>query len=419
MNKKTKGSWLIHHTNKLQNVTNQSDYENTFVAGKAGILLSAISGNSELEVNNERLNALARASNINTALELPGLVKILAEKGLVDRYSSGIQVLGLTTASTLDHTSDIFESLNPNNNEIVTIELAERASLAPILSKDISEELSDTYKIDSLSMDQILNEAEQIGFVDSENVSKDEILFFNGNLFRRDHTQKIKKILDSLNSQEQALLIETNELLKKCACISVDQAKAILGDKLFEKVIAVGIFDVSVVSNSSEEAGFMTLPSAFSKYSDSMVDDAFDLAKAFISSITYGITKSRHERGQIKMVEALLKALVRGESVGPVRAIAEDYKVLELKGVVRVSMGVKNNRYGPLLTLLKKEIGELALQAISQGDISEHSLTSLPTAIITNFSGPEVSREKIRRKQTMVNPTSTNDMLTILRTGGI
>ena len=65
-----------------------------------------------------------------------------------------------------------------------------------------------------------------------------------------------------------------------------------------------------------------------------MVDDAFDLAKAFVSSVTYGMTKSAYARGQIQMVDALLGALVRGESVGPVRAIAEDYKVLELKGVV-------------------------------------------------------------------------------------
>ena len=47
-----------------------------------------------------------------------------------------------------------------------------------------------------------------------------------------------------------------------------------------------------------------------------------------------------------------------------------------------------------MLKLLKKEVGQLALQAIRQGDVSEHSLQSLPSAAITKFSGPEDSREK-------------------------
>lgn len=161
----------------------------------------------------------------------------------------------------------------------------------------------------------------------------------------------------------------------------------------------------------------MTLPSAFSKFSNSMIDDAFDLAKAFISSITYGMTKSSYARGQIQMVDALLSALVRGEKVGPVQAIAEDYKVLEFKGVVQVSYGEKKGRSGPMLKLLKKEVGELALQAIRQGDVSEHSLTALPSAAVTKFNGPEYNRENIRKKQVLQNPATTNDMLSILRTG--
>lgn len=44
------------------------------------------------------------------------------------------------------------------------------------------------------------------------------------------------------------------------------------------------------------EVGFLTKPSSFSKYSSSDVDDAFDLAKAFVSSLTYGMTKSSHSK---------------------------------------------------------------------------------------------------------------------------
>ncbi|WP_027665688.1 hypothetical protein [Rhizobium leguminosarum] len=418
MDKKTQGSWLIHHTNKLQGVTNQAGYEKTFLAGKAGILLSAISANRGITVNNDRLMVLAQAANINTTFELPKLIDVLEQQKLVDKSAGGIAVLGVTTSTALERTSDIFESLSPRPQEAATISLAERASISPVLTKDVAEELGHSFSLIKSDLNQLFSDSETIGFVDTERLGTDETLLFNGNLFRRDTTQKIKAVLDSLKPAEQTALTELTETLRKRACVTTDYAVKILGEALFQKVTAVGLFDISVVSNSTEDVGFVTLPSAFSKYSSSMVDDAFDLAKAFVSSVTYGMTKSSWARGQIQMIDALLGALVRGESVGPVRAIAEDYKVLELKGVVEVKEGTKNGRTGPMLRLLKKEVGELALQAIRQGDVSEHSLSALPTAAVTTFDGPESNREKVRRVQTKVSPKATNDMLSILRKGG-
>lgn len=418
MDKKTKGSWLIHHTNKLQGVTNQSGYEKTYLAGKAGILLSAISANKDTTVSNDRLAVLATAANINATFELPKLIEVLQQQKLIDKSSGGVAVLGVTTASALQHTSDLFDSLTPGANEVASIALAERASVAPILANDVASDLADMYKLAAADLGQLISDAEQIGFVDTEKLGSNQTLLFNGNLFRRDTTQKIKAVLDSLSPGEQEKLNELTETLRKRACVTADHAKQFLGEALFQKVTAIGLFDISVVSNSTEDVGFLTLPSAFSKYSNSMVDDAFDLAKAFVSSVTYGMTKSYYERGQIQMVDALLGALVRGESVGPVRAIAEDYKVLELKGVVEVKQGSKKGRTGPMLRLIKTEVGELALQAIRQGDVSEHSLSALPTAAVTTFNGPEHNREKARRTQIMMSPKATNDMLSILRTGG-
>lgn len=418
MDKKTKGSWLIHHTNKLQGVTNQSGYENTYLAGKAGILLSAISANNETTVNNDRLTVLAKAANINETFELPKLIDVLQQQKLIDKSQGGVAVLGVTTTTALQHTADLFESLAPKANELASIALAEYASVAPILANDVASDLADTYKLARADLEQLFLDAEQIGFIDTEKLGSGQTLLFNGNLFRRDTTKKIKDVLDSLNVDERDKLKELTEILRKQACISTDHAEQLLGEALFQKVTAIGLFDISVVSNSSENVGFLTLPSAFSKYSNSMVDDAFDLAKAFVSSITYGMTKSYHERGQIQMVDALLTTLVNGESVGPVKAIAEDYKVLELKGVVEVKQGAKKGRTGPMLRLLKREVAELALQAIRQGDVSEHSLNVLPTAAVTTFDGPENNRHKVRRRQIKMSPKATNDMLSILRTGG-
>lgn len=192
MDKKTKGSWLIHHTNKLQGVTNQSGYEKTYLAGKAGILLSAISANQDTTVNNDRLTVLAKAANINTTFELPKLVEVLQQQQLIDTSAGGIAVLGVTTSTALLHTSDLFDSLNHGANEIASIDLAEHASIAPILENDIASDLADMYKLASSDLSQLFSDAEQIGFVDTEKLDSKNTLLFNGNLFRRDATQKSK-----------------------------------------------------------------------------------------------------------------------------------------------------------------------------------------------------------------------------------
>ncbi|WP_169169611.1 hypothetical protein [Acidovorax sp. SRB_24] len=417
MDEKTTGSWLIHHTQRLQRVDSQRGYERTFKAGKAGILLSAISADKQSVLSSERVEALASAANINTLFELPELLRTLKERDVIDQSSNGISVLGITTQSTLLHTAKIFDALDPSPRELASVQLAEAASNAPINMREALD-IGDQLQLPAALARQVIEEAADIGFVDSEPLSGDDRLLFNGNIFRRDDPSKVKKVLDSLADSEQRMLSEVTSALQKRGCLEVSDVKRMLGGPLFDKVMAVGFFDLNVVSNSREETGFVTLPSAFRKYSTSMVEDAFDLAKAFVSSITYGMTMSSSSRGKIDLVSALLRTLIRGEPIGPVPAIAEDYKILELKGVVQVAPGRKNGRSGPMMTLLKKEVGELALQVLLQGDASEHSLDALPSAAVTRYRGPEENQQRARKKQLQHSPQATNDILRVLRTTG-
>lgn len=418
---KTQGAWLIHHANKLQTV-NTTAFDNIKTAGKAGILLSALSTSEEFTLNQNKVDALAKEANISK-LEQRALLDILQANELIDIGQSGIAILGLTTSTTLEHTSKIFQSQEPDKTELASILLSERISEMPYKREDILTEISDLYKIDSNSLSSFQQNIEQIGLVDVENIDNQHTLYFNGNLFKRENTKKIQQVLSSLSQDEQTKLIQFNKLLDEKACIESSEAIAILGDQLYSKLSAIGMFDINVVSNEKGEVGFLTKPSSFSKYSSSDVDDAFDLAKAFVSSLTYGMTKSGSSRGNITMIEALLKALIRGEEVGPVDAIGQDYKVLELKHVVEIKQGSKrswqgNIRSGWMMKLLKKDVGELALQAIKQGNISEQSLISLPSATINKYKGPEINRVNMRKKQVDRTSKDTNDMIMALRTGG-
>lgn len=418
----TKGAWLIHHANKLQTVVDPSSFDNIHTAGKAGMLLSALSTSDQLVIDNKTIKVLAKEANINS-LEQKGLLDILKRHELIDISQSGVEILGLTTASTLEHTSKIFENQAPDKTEIAAIMLSEKTSYSPYDGTEILNELSDTYELDSATKEDFQLNIESMGLIDVEQVDKQHTLYFNGNLFKREDTKKIEKVLSTLDQEEQNKLITFNSLLDEKACIPTDEAERELGKKLFAKLSSIGMFDINVVSNEQGEVGFLTKPSSFSKYSTSTVDDAFDLAKAFVSSLTYGMTKSGSSRGQIQMIERLLKALIRGEEVGPVDAIGKDYKILELKHVVEIKRGQKRNyngnlRSGWMMKLLKRDVGELALQAIVQGDISEQSLDSLPGATINKYSGPESNRTSIRKTFNERSPKATNDMIMSLRTGG-
>ena len=70
-----------------------------------------------------------------------------------------------------------------------------------------------------------------------------------------------------------------------------------------------------VSGNDQGEHAFVTAPAAIHKFVDPMVDDAFDLAKALVAALTYGIAKSDPGRGRIMLPSVLLNKLVAGHSI--------------------------------------------------------------------------------------------------------
>ncbi|MBF7101113.1 hypothetical protein [Photobacterium damselae] len=416
MEKKTQGAWLVHHAEKLKTVTNaDNEYEQINFAGKCGVLLSSLSSDSQCQLKNERVRALARASNINVKIELPVFLEELERQKLISRGSDAIEILGMGSSSVLEHTSRIFDESMPTKKELASIQLSEDCSLQPMDEKTEKEKISDTYSITNTEITEIFHNAECIGFIDSEKAYGDNKLLFNGNLFRGTDAKKAFSIISSMNQHDSIKLSEVNDMLTKDGCISVSVVKAILGNELFTKAHSIALFDVNSIGNEQGKHEFVTKPSAFNKYSNSTIEDAFDLAKAFVASLTYGMTASNSGRGRIQMITALMHKLIRGEWVGPATAIGQDYQILELKGVVKVE-----NVRGSMcrMKLLKKEVGQLALQVINEGDVSQYSLESLPSVSVTSYLTPEYTRQLSRKNQTATMKRNVGEILNQLRTGG-
>jgi hypothetical protein len=416
MEKKTSGAWIIHHTNKLQGVKlTTPDYDQIGFAGKCGLVLNALAGSASSDLTNERVNALAKANGISVRLELPVILDELVRQRLIDKGQTGISVLGLTTAQTLEYTADIFDEASPGDCEKVAIELAEKASDLPITKESATEYVADTFHIRNQETVEILKQCEQIGFFDAEDAAGEQV-YFNGNLFRHEDIVKVNSVLRSLSGDDERHVVELADRLKSSGCLAKSEAVKVLGDTLYSKMCAIGFIDENSIGNEAGTFSFVTRPAAFSKFTNSAVDDAFDLAKAFVTSLTYGMTSSPYGRGRIRMIEALMNKLISGASIGPATAIGQDYKVLEMKGVVEVRPLGDGRFY---MRLLKKEVGRLALVVITEGEAGGSPLLELPGVSATRYDGPEVNRTVVRKRQTEPLKRGVARLLSDLRTGGL
>jgi hypothetical protein len=80
--------------------------------------------------------------------------------------------------------------------------------------KESKTYLGDTCKLTANEATGLLEQAEEVGFVDFEELGGDKV-YFNGNLFRREHIAKTQLVLSSLTPEEQRRVTNVEALLKQ------------------------------------------------------------------------------------------------------------------------------------------------------------------------------------------------------------
>jgi hypothetical protein len=415
MEKRTQGAWILHHSKKLLEFSNTSEFEDIELAGKCGAFLSNLAAsNEQSDLNQDKVYAIAKISNIKKT-EIDTIKKILEESKLIDIAKNGsISVIGITTSNVLSHTSDIFKEANPSSFQTAAIQLSENITDLPKGENVVREYISDNNRLSKAETNELFLQSEEIGFVDFEKLNDNSKLYFNGNLFRRENISKTNAVLKSLKADDIQHINELDHILTNSGCSTYENTLKILGDPLLQKLQSIGMYDFNIVSNSRESKVFITKPSAFSKYGNPFEEDALDLAKAFVSALYYGMHYSHSDRGKISMLRALLKKLINGYEVGPATAIGEDYKLLELKRVIQLRQDIGNKYY---MKLLKRDVGEIALSVLEIGDATEQSIINplIVSGSITNYVGPEKNRTIQRKKQNEPSKKSVVELLRTLR----
>lgn len=414
--KEVMGAWVIHHGRKLAlDANGPADFPAIDEAAKAATLLSKLGESNQVQVSIAEVKAIAASSGLNPRHELSGLLQVLERKRLIDRSENEISVLGVTTRGALTHAADIYRDADPGPYEQASLTLAEIASESPVKRQDASERIGDTHRLSRAQVSDFMARALDIGFVDKEGSDNDQLLF-NGNLFRRDSVVKAQRVLSSLTAAEQSRVADVAARLNSVGCLNASEVERILSKELFEKLIAAGLYDLNQVTNEQGSHIYVTSPSAFHKFVDPMVDDCFDMAKSLVAALMYGMTSRSSSQGRIQILPVLLGKLIRGGEVGPATAIGEDYRVLEVTRVVKLRQDPQyHGRF--YMRLLKREVGELALQVLTQGNAYERSLAELSSAPMSAYIGPEASRTAVRKKQLPMSKQKTRDVLEAVRGG--
>jgi hypothetical protein len=415
MENKTQGAWIIHHTRKLQAVTSQ-DFDQLAFSGKCGLVLSGIAASSQTILPMRKVAALAKANGISARLELPAILTELERQKLINQGVDSVEVLGLSTASVLEHTATIFAESSPDSIEQAVISISETVSESPILETDLLLIAGDTFKLNSAEAGDLVEKGKGIGFFDSESNSRGDRVVFNGNLFRANEIDKISNVMRTLSTAESQQFRDVNEILTRQGCIPLEQAYTVMHRDLFKKLQSIGLYDVNKIGNESGSHYFVTRPAAFTKFTTTIADDAFDLSKAFVSALTYGMTSSPHGRGRIQRISLLMNRLISGDWIGPATAIGYDYRALEMRGVVEVK-SIRDSMYQ--MRLLKPEVGQLALAVIQEGEATVEAVTQLPHAAVSQYTEPELNRAVTRKNITEPLRRSVGNLLTEIRTGGL
>lgn len=409
---KLKGAWILNLGKKLNTLQNTMLFDGLLDTSKIGLLLQVITANDiENSLSFDEIKIKAKSIGINSPRELKTILHELKNLKLIDydKNFKEIVVLGLTNDGILKHTTSYFDEYAKEDSSEIIINVSEKITNMPEKIEETSKEFSDVFKLKKEEVEKYLNTAVSYELLDSD---EQQGYLYNSNIFRFDEVKKFQKILDNLTPNEKEEFLKLSNELKEKNVLDYTYCISKYNPNLLSKLIKVNIVDANIVNSPYGEATFITLPSSFKKFSDNnaLIDDVMDFAKAFLSSIYYGMSKSKQSRGKLDTYYFVLKKLINGDEIGCATAICEDYRYLEIKGVLKVW---KCPSYGCKMKLMKKEVGEIVFKLLEDGiifDEFEKQDERFDTKIF-DYKAPDVAKKKFASNETLVT-----DILEIVRT---
>lgn len=395
-----KGAWVINTTKHLNGFKNNSheldNFESTSFAGKASILLSKLTVESQEIIDGNKVKVFARDSYISPENTVSYL-KALKNEGMVD-YSvdafdrpKEVEIYCFSNSTAIKTATKIFDERVDNEIENANIDLLESTYSMPMDVEEIEELLKNGngYREENINILLNLHEVFKI-------TKKNRGLIYNEYTFVGNQDKMISSI-KNLSPREKEIVNEIiNEVGSKQGYLYEDLSSK-YDNNILNMMEGVGMIEGLGVESDIGSAVFVTTPqlkgNGVGKFDIS--SDIFHKAKILLSSLRFGQEKSTYGRGKISTEEKMLniiRKLNRGEWLNPCTAAGKDYVLLETLGVVQVKPA-HNGMYR--MRLRQVEVGKLVEQMILYNKVV--AMEQDTTQILNNMNATSIINPEERR----------------------
>jgi hypothetical protein len=414
MEKLKTGIWVVNTRKQLTalrgDIPGYQLFEITDMAGKCGALFSKVSSDQSEIIPIERLEIYASQSGIRKT-EFEFCLKEMEKTGKIVVQSlktgiiKGIESYCFSTADVINAVGEIYQSNNPNTTEKINLDSLEISSTMPYKENELKSQLCNKGYIerDVIAALHLQENFHLIGVKRNEFVS--QAIFYNEHIFQTNPT-KIVKAIEGLNENEKQIVLEVQNLLRKTPGHPIDSLKRKYAAKIIDIMQGTGLIEALEVSSNYGNASFGTLPQLRlpDLNTSSLLSDIYHKAKLLLSCIRYGQMKSVSGRGRIQDPLLIINALLNNRWVGPCTAIGEDYRILELQGVIETRKFSSGSQY--YMRLRQQEIGKLVKDILLYGTMLPDSNSYEKTFAgfqPDQFIIPEMKRRTLETKMGKAN----------------
>ena len=412
-----KGYWAIASQKHLNayapDSSNIDEFDNIDLSGKTGRFLGAIRGNTKID-DIKRIEKIGNSVGIKPrelhSIILPKIEEWSDKKVEVKRDSTG-NVEGIAeylvdNKDVIEITGNIFEksleSSRSSSIELITLETLEATRKIPFIKSELIDELLKYgFKEEDIVLSvNLQGQFHLIQLLDKLN-PKDPIIS-NEYVWGTNH-EKIAYGLSKVSIDDKKSIQEVIDNIREYQGLPTSDIKC-KKDEIVNLTKKIGMIDTIQISSNRG------LNKSFEFSADISNDDSFsdimDDVKVLIAAVRFG--QKYTEYSTISNPVSFIEALINHDSVGPHSANSTDYTLLEKKGIVKVEKKSKTkfsygygsyNVTGPCLKLLKKDVGEKALEVLKSselgisGDILPDNYDSLIET--SDYVNAEVNRIKM------------------------
>jgi hypothetical protein len=389
----------------------------TSVAGRAGLLASAIRGHDTLD--SKAFHAMAATEGFSTIELRTTIVPWLEEQLLADVDRAAGQIVAIRSIIlSYDHllnaVTQLWENLGPDDVDRACIDACIACIAIPRGRSELLQQLTVTYGEETakiavgLLVAYKLLEQVQTGLI--------EPILYSPMVWKRTMAAAAPALSTLDVTSREVLLHMVNQVRQHQG---LPEPVVFNATNLLDLGIRIGLLERTKIRTlSNADRCFLVTPHFYADVASEHGEDYCDRVKIFLDSIRNGQHYGNPVTGRITDPDRLLEVLLDRGWVGPVQAIGTGYILPEKAGIVRVEPDETNSsKYR--LHLVQTDTVKTVRQIIRTGS-SDPGLVEMNAARLqggTDFSASETLRARLGELPAQVAEAEA-ELIRVLREGG-